>query len=852
MLKLIRKLIWSHLKNRKGRLFLTLFGIMLGVAIFVSIGIVNRSVMDSYNGLVDEMAGKASLQVVNYTNSGFSENLLEKVEELEDIEVAAPLVKTYSQVQVGDKNSSLLVYGVDWDREHLVREYEVNGKGFDNRENNEIMLTEKLAKELDIGLGETVSLLTNQGFVDYEVIGLISEAGAGRTNLGMYAAIPLYSAQEAFGKEGKLDVIDLVLDRETDLEVVKEEVAGVVGNSAIVQTPSARGQDVENVLAGIQYLLSLSGMIALLVGLFLVYNNMSISVEERKKEIALLRSLGMTRKGVLKVILIEAGLLGLVGSLLGFILGVLLAGTLSQGLSATALSLWRFTPITNVQLSDLIFAVIIGVIAAVVATYFPASNAMKISPIEAFRDPMLQANQKEKEQKKLNIWGIILLTVGTIIMLSLMIPELNVPKVEIFGTIGLILQIIGLVILLPSMVAKLTSLGVIILKPFFGIKGEMAAKNLTRNRSRTAATISALAIAVTMLVSFSAMSVSYKQEIRNWVDKSIGWDMLVTSSWFGTGSDVGLSEEMLTQISKIDGVDLVSPERLTSIILPKENISLGLQVFEMDDFVKFSSFNIVEGPSNEELIEEIGKGNIAISTQTSSYLGLKVGDMLSLPTQNGEKKFKVVGIVSDFSTGLGNIYIDRDEYIKYWNDDRIDSLAVKVNGDADVDEIAREIEELWGKSHNLSVQTNSEFREETDKLAAESFALSDSLVLLALLVGALGVMNTMLITVFERKREFGVFRAIGAQKRDVYWILMGESLMIGLAGVLLGVLLGSLAGKGIVLATYQSTGLKLGFVFPIDAVSKALLVGLILVPLAALLPARVSNKQNLSESISYE
>jgi len=850
MFKLIRKLNWSHLKNRKGRLFLTLFGIMLGVAIFVSIGIVNRSVMDSYYGFVDEMAGKASLQVVNYTSSGFSEDLLENVEVLEGIEVAAPLVKTHSQIQVGDKKSSLLVYGVDWDREVLVRDYEVTGRVFDDQENNEILLTERLAKELDIGLGETVPLLTNQGFVDYEVIGLISETGAGRTNLGMYAAIPLVSAQEAYGKEGKLDVIDLVLEREADLEVVNEEVAGVVGESAIVQTPSARGQDVEEVLAGLQFLLSLSGMIALLVGLFLVYNNMSISVEERKKEIALLRSLGMTKKGVLKVILIEAGVLGLVGSLLGFFLGILLAGTLSQGLSTTALSLWRFTPITNVQVSDLIFAVFIGVIAAVVATYFPARNAMKVSPVEAFRDPLLQINKKDKVQKKLNFLGIILLATGTIIMLSLMIPNLNMPKVEIIGTIALFLQIIGLIILLPSMVANLTRLGAIILKPFLGIKGEIAAKNLSRNRSRTAATISALVIAVTMLVSFSAMSVSYKQEIRSWVDEGIGWDMLVTSSWFGTGSDVGLSEEVLTQISEVNGVELVSPERFTSIILPQEDISLGLQVFEMDDFVHFSSFNIVEGPSNEELIKEIGEGNIAISTQTSSYLGLKIGDTMSLPTPNGEKEFKVVGIVSDFSTGLGNIYIDRDEYIKYWNDDRIDSLAINVNGD--VNEIAKEIEELWGKSHNLSVLTNSEFKEETDKLAAESFALSDSLVLLALLVGALGVMNTMFITVLERKREFGVFRAVGARKRDVYWILMGESLLIGLAGVLLGVLLGSLAGKGIVIATYQATGLKLGFVFPIEAVSKAVLVGLILVPLAAYLPARISNKQNLSESLSYE
>ncbi len=845
MLKLMRGFSWPHLKSRKGRLFLTLMGIMLGVAIFSSISVVNRSTLESYYQLMDQMSGRASYQIVSHGNSGLPEELVFELGSVEGIEAAIPTVRNHSII---DGEANILVYGVDWELDGLVRDYEYVGKLSGNRD---ILLTESLANLLDVRIGDGVSLLTVNGFEEFYVSGLMSDKGAGRTNLGLFAIIPLESAQEVFQRNDKYDVIDIVLQRDSSLSA--EEIQVMVGSLGLVERPASRGKDVESMLAGLQFLLGLAGSIALFVGVFLVYNNMSVSVQERRKEIALLRSLGMTRGGVLSLILSEAVIIGLLGSFLGFALGVILAGTVASGLSSTLLSMWRFNiGELSVNSFDIMVALGLGTTVAILAAFFPAKRAMDISPVEAYIGDPLSVDVETGDGGLRSFSGVIVFLIGCLLLLAFLFPEvLEGYNGEVLGSIGVGLLLLGTLLLLPKMIRGLSRVGRVVLRPL-GFYGRLAADNLGRNIGRTTATVAALVIAVTMLLGMSAMSVSYQKEVEKWVDSNIGWDMLVTSSWFGLGSDVGISPEIVGELSEIEGVILASPERFTSIVLPEMDVTASLQVFDMRDFGQFAEFTVQEGPDSETLIKELHEnGSIAISTQVAMRIGLGVGDHLLLPTPQGEQWFRIAGVVSDFGTGMGSIYMDRGEYIRYWQDERVDAVAINVE-DGRVDEVAHMIESRWGQSHNLSVKTHGEFRADVDALVAESFLLTDSMAMLALLVGALGVVNTLLIAVLERRRELAILRATGATKRNIYWMVAGESLMMGLAGVILGIVLGSLVGMSMVAATFVSSGVLLEFWWPIEAMVNAVVVGLLLLPLIAYIPARIANRDVLSESLRFE
>ncbi|MBI4526594.1 MAG: ABC transporter permease [Deltaproteobacteria bacterium] len=423
MLSLLGWVTWRHFRRHRLRTFLTFFGIVLGVAVIVAIAVVNRTLMSSFQQTIDRVAGKAMLQVTN-GESGFEENVFMVVRDTEGVKDASPAVESFFPV-VGSKGERLYVYGVDFLGDSSIREHDFSGPplglegalDFIARQDS-IAVTETFANRLELRAGSRITLATSRGLQTFTVRALLKEQGAAKVFGGSFALMDLPVAQFASGKEGKIDVVDLTVEDGETIEAVQKRLQARLQGSAQVDRPRKRGEQIESLLTSYRVGLFFVSLVALFVGFFLIYNTVSVSVVQRKKEIGSLRCLGLLRRHVLILFVLEAVLLGFFGSLAGFLLGFLLAqgALLSVGESVSYLFLPIDMAETQLTAKELWIALACGLGVSLVAGVHPAWQAMRVSPLENTRQALWSPDSRGVSQAY--IAGFILFFLSALLLIT--------------------------------------------------------------------------------------------------------------------------------------------------------------------------------------------------------------------------------------------------------------------------------------------------------------------------------------------------------------------------------------------------------------------------------------------------
>ncbi|MFO7623845.1 MAG: FtsX-like permease family protein [Anaerolineales bacterium] len=427
---LFRLLTLRSVSTRPTRLLLILFGIILGVATILAIGITNRTALESVTRLFEDTSGKANLVVVSAESDGggFSESILRRVAESPAVLAAVPSIHVQTLLAsnadsaeiglnfFGASTGGLLLYGIDPQKDLLVREYKLVEGQFLSGSGDGVVLVRSYAEENDVQVGRSIEVLTGKSIERLSVVGLIEKEGPGKLNNGAFGVMHLDTAQKYFYRQGKLDQIDVLVSPElatgSGLEQLKDDLQSRLGNDYSVIFPAAQGQRMTQMLSSYQIGLNfLSGM-ALFVGAFLIFNAFSMSVVERKREYGMLRTIGLTRSQVISLVLVEAAALGLIGSLLGLGLGIWMARGLTQ-----VMQVLLNQDLAQAGVPEEVAAAgfLIGVLVAVVAAVVPAFQAGKISPLEALR--VRASNCEGWVIRKGWIPGLILLVVSTVILL---------------------------------------------------------------------------------------------------------------------------------------------------------------------------------------------------------------------------------------------------------------------------------------------------------------------------------------------------------------------------------------------------------------------------------------------------
>jgi putative ABC transport system permease protein len=619
---------------------------------------------------------------------------------------------------------------------------------------------------------------------------------------------------------------------------------------AQVRTPEANDQRIQDVMAGLQIGFALCGFGAMIVGLFLVYNALAVTVAERRHEIGILRSLGASRGQVWMLFVGEAGLLGLAGAILGVPGGVGFAHLGLDPMREVLSDLFVALEARQVIITPatILLAAAIGIVTALVAALVPAVRAAEEQPADAVRrNPPMASWTYQVLQLAAS-----LALVGSGIALIMIRKSLQ-ERTGSFG--GLVLVLLGLLLLTPLLVGVVARVLQPLARLFLGLEARLAADNLIRSPGRTGLVITALAAGVAMVLQTAGVIRSNEEAILKWVDESIAADLFVTagSPVSGSGQNLPLPEDLGANIkATFSAVEAALPVRFHQAEFADTYVfivALDAEGFYQADKDRGS----VPGLDLYPRLCEPKANNVIVSDNFAALHGTKTGNVITLPGAREAVSFNVIGTAVDYSWNRGTVIMDRQTYKKYFNDSQVDVYDVYVRPGRDPVAVREAIMRLWGVEHSLVILKREELRQRIADMIRRLFGIAYSQEIVVGLVAALGVVMALLISVIQRRRELGLLRALGATRGQILGTVLAEATLMGIIGTLIGLAVGvPLEWYCVQVILFEEAG----FLFPvlIPWLEAAVIAGIAVTvaTLAGLGPALHTSRLRIPEAIAYE
>jgi putative ABC transport system permease protein len=853
MMSLLRLVTIQYLRQNPLRTGLTILGVAFGVAIFVAIRVTNLSTLRAFAEMVDAVSGRTQLHIVGEVAS-LDQSLYPRVRSMPGLAAAVPVVTGYAVAEPWAEEL-LLVLGIDVLLDRDVREYHLVAGADDDRQSLRLLqdpatlfVSETFVRRHGLGLGSSVTLLTPRGRNEYVIRGLLAAEGPARALGGNFIVMDLSAAQLAFQKAGKLDRIDLALQPGVAVDAMQEALQARLGPGVKVERPAFRNAAVEKMLRSFQVNLTALSMIALFVGMFLIYNTLSSAVVERRKDIAILRAVGAGRGAIASVFLVEGLVVGTVGTVVGIPLGLLLARLTLHIVSQTLVTLFLVVAIERLMITPgiLITALSIGLGASLVSIAMPIREAIRVQPVEGLALAQYQHMPRRSLTRLFAPW-IAWLIVGY--GLTWLKPVGDIP---LFGYFSAFALLCGFSLLMPAAILGSTWLLRPVLFALFRAEGEVAAENLQSALSRSAVAAAALMTGVAMVVSVAMMISSFKRTVYTWVDQTVRADLIVSAADPASGvPTVPLPESLAREVATVEGV--LEVDALRSLSIPYQDRQIILNVADLDVFGRHTEYPLLDGDRQEIFAEVASQDSVIVSENFSYRFAVWRGDHVTLPTAEGPRSFRVAGVSIDYSSDQGTILMYWGTFRKYWTERVVDSIGVFVQPGATPEAVAAAIKQRFGRAHRLFLLSNQAFKEEIYQLIDQSFVITYALEIIAIAVGIMGIATALYTSVLERQRETSVLRALGAFRRQIHKIIMLESGLLGLLGVGVGTLCGACLSVILVyIINRQSFGWTLRLTFPTWTVVANLGLIFLTALAAGLWPARQAAKGRLTETLRME
>lgn len=835
------------------RTILTIVGIALGVSVIFAVRTANVTLLGSLKQTVEKLAGKATLQIVA-SESGFPEEVLEEVRATPGVSIAEPVIEVIAHTGFPDEGN-LLVVGVDPTGDRQLREYQ-----FDESESeigdplvyvaqpDSILVSRAFAQRHGLREEDKLPLYTSQGRKEFTVRGVFKPVGIGEVFGGQVAVMDIYSAQFVFNRGRNFDRIDVMTDPEVPVETVARRLRDQLTAGLEVSQPATRGQGIENSILAMRQGMLITSLTAMLVGLFIIYNSFNISVNQRWKEIGILRALGVERANVQRMFLGEAVVIGLLGSLLGVLGGFYFAVWATRVVSTIAAAIYGYVSVPEPPVFRTDYALeafIIGIACSLLAAWWPARAASRL-------DPVMALHNIETRQRESVLGWRRLLAGAALIATGLALTRFSTARVGLTIQFGyVVLMVVGLIVVLP----KLTQWIARPLRPvmdwIFGSEGVLAVDTMIKSPRRTSATVGALMIGLMFVFATGAYVKSYQDVVVRSMNRTINSDLFVTTSEQARSRTYHFPETLGQRIAQLPGVRRVENVRFTFV--PYQGDTAAVITIEMEGWFTRRKFPIDEGDDSQaRLLMPRGEGFI-IASNFATRWNARVGDRLRLESPTGPLERPVLGIIEDYSSEKGAIFMDRELYKSRWRDSAVDFIDINLHPGIDRAAFKTQLHRALSGEQRAFIYTNEEYKRWVLGLIDQFFTLNYMQMVVAIFVAALGIVNTLIISVSERRREFGVVRAIGGLKRQIRKMVLLEAVAIAIVGLLAGALAGALDTYFLVrTAAVILAGFRIPFYLPVTLILLTLPVIIVIALAAAWWPARRAVNLRVVEAIGYE
>ncbi len=835
---------------------LTVLGLALGVSVFVSIHLTVGASLRSFRNTVSAVTGKAEWQLIQEGRE-IDETLIAQVKTHPLVAAAAPLIELSTELQQ-PPNQPILLLGVDFVSERQIGRFGEELSSLSEEELGTLLfsprslgLPREFARRIGVSKGDTVSVMVNGRFEPLTVAVLLPDDGLSRLFGGQVGLMDIAQAQEVFGKIGGLDRIDLILHKSgNETARVQELAASLPAGLRLIQA-GEREQGTERMIRSYQLNLTALSFIAVLVGMYLIYNTASLSVARRRKDLGILRSLGMLPSQIQRLILFEAAGYGLLGGLSGIVGGVLLARFLIHHVSQTITNLYVTIGVQEIPfpLGEAFLLLAMAITASMLSAYLPARQASRLEPQEVIYQKPGLVGSNPRRYRRAFFWGILLLVLaGPLTWL----PSWNYWPLGGFASITALT--LGFSLTLPIGIRY----GIQhLFLSFFRKRKPMVSAWLGGNyvhryAGRMAVSMAALMIAVGMVVSIGLMVRSFRQGVENWINSSISGDLFVGPVFpSNQGFSQFLDPELVEEIRTLPQVKDVYPYR--GLLTEIKGYTLRLWSGDLAVIQRYGGLSFTEGKSEEIFRKVIDGQEVLVSEVLANQLSLKPGDRIELMTAQGPHVFKVAGVFYDYRTEGGAVWMDRRLFLRYWQDPRINGLRLYLQDPGRIPRVKEELQKRFSHRTTLVVISNQELRDRILTIFDQTFQIAYLLEAIALLMAFLGILHSSVISVLFRERELGILKAIGTSAGQLARMILTETSLMGLFSLLWGSAAGTISSVILILViNKQSFGWTIPFHWSWSIYPQTLVIILVGSLLSGGLPARIALRLSAQEMIREE
>jgi len=650
------------------------------------------------------------------------------------------------------------------------------------------------------------------------------------------------TAQSLTGIKGKLTQIDLILPANFDSKMLSKALPA----GTLLVTSEVRTSQVAEMTAAFQINLTALSLLALLVGIFLIYNAMTFSVVQRRSLFGTLRSIGYTREQVFGMVLGEAALIGTLGAGLGLGLGILLGQGAVHMVTQTINDLFFVVSVRGIQIttSSLLKGALAGLFASVFAAALPAWEAASIPPHLALSRAGLE-NKVQLVVNRVAVLGGIAALIGAMI---LFIPTRNL----IISFAGTTTVVIGLAALTPWVTGMLMRLVGETLGKLFGLLGRLAPRNVIRSQSRTAVAVAALMIAVSVMIGVQVMIASFRTTVSIWLEQTMRGDIYIFAQGLSaTRLDTPLDPQVIPLARSEPLIESTIGIRVVTV--ESENGPVELVAANAERPMDSRLFLKAQG-NPQQAWQMVRDGAVLLSEPLANRLGISApGGSLALLTAEGWRSFPIAGIYADYASTRGTVRMSLDVYQRLWMDDRLNGLVLFLVPHADIDAVTANLRAQLTNFPTTQVNPNGAMRQDALDVFDHTFAITTAMQLLTTLVAFIGVLSSLLALQLERAREIGILRALGLNLAEMRLLTFWETGLLGAAAGLLALPTGYiLAWILIFVINQRSFGWTLQMQVDSAPFVQAFLLSMSAALLAALYPAWRLSRMQVAEALRGE
>jgi putative ABC transport system permease protein len=768
---------WRRILRRPFQYILLILGVALGVAMMVSIDLANGSAGRAFQLSTDAVTGKTTHRIISGP-TGLDEAIYGRLRTELGYELAAPVVEGYLLAQeLGDQPMRLV--GVDPFAEPPFRSY------FDNTQAdftggitpflaqpNTVIISQPLAEQYGLALGDGLTLDNSGRIIAMQIVGLLEPADeAARRALDSLILTDIATAQEVLGQPGRLSYIDLIIQDDSDLE----RINSLLPDGVTIETAAARSNAVLQMASAFELNLTALSLLALVVGMFLIYNTVTFNVVQRRRLFGILRCLGVTGQQLFTLILAEAAVLSLIGAVIGLGVGIILGRGMVRLVSQTINDFYFVVNVQSVTIPPftLVKGLIIGVGAALLASVVPAWEASRTAPQSSLRRSTLESAARRATRWLLLTF--LLLTGGGIILLSLEGANL------IITFTGLFAVLIGSAFLTPTLTVNLMRLVTPLTNRLFGAIGRMAPRDIVRSLSRSSVAIAALMIAVAVIVGVSIMIGSFRNTVSQWLNNTLQADIYISPPSLTAGRVEGtLPPDVVETIQDWPEIDRIVSAWHSNILAVELQRPVEVVAVNGDVSNGSRTYAWIDG-SADDLWQRLHAGEgIFVSEPYIIREDLPLPPPpITLMTESGPHAFPVLAVFYDYSSDQGSIMISQNLYRQWWSPQPPASAGLFVEAGQDANAVAADLQSHFSGRTDITISSNQSVRSNALDIFDRTFAITAALQLLSVLVAFIGVLSALMSLQLEKTRELGVLRATGMTLRQLWQLTLLETGLMG-------------------------------------------------------------------------